>query len=431
MPHMLGCYHTCRPHHRCPSRCRPYPHVKLLHRINLNVAGGVENQFCAFLAHPRVRERLRNQVLIGEPVHPDLAPHVRAYTEAVHSFKRWHGLPLPRRPRALRAARTIAVIGACRPDALLSWSAFAKPELAVGCRQYGVPLVYREGGAAWGEPDPAAVRAFLEQTAGAVCNTHASKRMLQLKWGYRGPARICLGGIRPDVLDSAPSARRLRDGEPVALGSAARLVGVKGVALSLHALAVLRDEGVSAVLRVAGDGPDRTSLAALAARLGLAESVHFLGGVRDMRSFYRDIDILLHPALREPLGNVCIEAAANGCVVVATRVDGLAETVLDGVTGVSLPAESDLSRYRELGGNVAELPGRVYDPDSDALRELRCVEPRRLAEAVASLVADPERFATMSAAAITEIRARFAFDRYVEDMVEAIGEFASVPGGRA
>lgn len=405
--------------------------LSLLHRINLNVSGGVENQFCAFLAHPQVRGRLRNEVLIGEPVHPDLASRVQAHTDAVHSFKRWRGLPLPRLPRALRVARTMAVIGACRPDALLSWSAFAKPELAAGCRRYGVPLVYREGGAAWGDPDPDAARVFLDQVAGAVCNTRASERMLRLKWGYRGPARICLGGIRPDVLGPKPTAKRICDGQRIVLGSAARLVGIKGVALSLHALAILRGKGFPAILRIAGDGPDRSSLTSLAERLGLADDVVFLGGVRDMRAFYSDTDVLLHPALREPLGNVCIEAAANGCVVVAARVDGLAETVLDGVTGISLPAELDLSRYRELGGNVKDLPDQVYDPDLDALRELRCADPERLAEAVASLAADPNRFTAMSGAAIAEIRERFAFDRYVEDMVKSIREFTSVSGEAA
>lgn len=428
MPHMVGCYHTCRPHHRCLSRPGPYPHVKLLHRINLNVAGGVENQFCAFLEHPEVREHLHNEVLIGAPVHAHLAPRVQECARGVYSFKRWHGLRLPRYPRALRVWRTIDIIGARRPDALLSWAAFAQPELADGCGRYGVPLVYREGGAAWGDADPEAASRFLDQVAGAICNTHASQRMLQLKWGYRGASRVCLGGIRPDVLEKEPAAKRLRDDGPIVLGSAARLVGVKGVALTLHAVAALRDRGVPVVLKIAGDGPDRAALIALVARLSIAERVNFLGGQRDMRAFYRGIDVLVHPALREPLGNVCIEAAANGCVVVTTRVDGLVETVLDGITGVTLPTPLELSRYRELGGNVSTLPAQVYDPEADCLRELRCADPDELAEAIAKLASSPEKFTAMSATAIREIRARFSFDRYVQELLRALHEFLTSDG---
>jgi glycosyltransferase involved in cell wall biosynthesis len=399
--------------------------MRVLHRINLNVAGGVENQFVQFLGHPRVGTVLGSEVLLGDPAHPSLTANLNRHAEAVHTFKRWRGVKLPRRPAAIRRWNTARIVGERRPDALLSWSTFAKPELTAACHRHGVPLIYREGGAAWGEAAATHARAFLDLLAGAVCNTRASERILRLKWDYRGASRICLGGIRPDVLDAAAAPRRLGD-RVLVLGSAARLVGVKGVALTLHALAALGRRGVNAELRVAGDGPDRASLARLARSLGIADRVRFLGHRRDMRTFYRDIDVLVHPALREPLGNVCIEAAANGCVVVAARVDGLAETVLDGVTGVSLPAELALSRYRELGGNVAALPAQVYDPDRDCLRGLRCVDPERLASAVANLVSDPERFSAMSAAALTEIRERFSFDRYVEDMIRAIREFTAV-----
>lgn len=401
--------------------------MAVLHRINLNVHGGVENQFAQFLAHPGVRAALDSEVLLGEPPHENLAAALGRHARAVHTFKRWRGVPVPRWPRELRQRNARRIIGARRPDALLSWSAFAKPELAAGCRRYGVPLLYREGGAAWGDADSASARAFLEQVAGALCNTRASQRMLQLKWDYRGPTRVCLGGVRPDVLEPAPAPRSLSTDRPVRLGSAARLVGVKGVALTLHAMALLRERRIPAVLSVAGDGPDRAALAALAQRLDLGDRVRFLGGVQNMRAFYREVDILMHPALREPLGNVCIEAAANGCVAIATRVDGLAETVIHDVTGIGVPAELDLARYRELGGSVGDLPGEVYDPDLDRLRELRCADPQKLAEAVAALVAAPARFSAMSAAAIAEIRQRFSFDRYVEDMVKAIHEFA-VPG---
>lgn len=404
--------------------------LAVLHRVNLNVAGGVENQFVQFLDHPRVAAVLHNEVLLGDPVHPDLAADLARGARAVHSYKRWHGIKLPRRPLAIRRWNARRIVGARRPDALLAWSAFAKPDLAAACRRYGVPLIYREGGAAWGDAKLADARVFLDCLAGAVCNTRASERMLRLKWGYRGPSRICLGGIRPDAAGETPQPRCFGN-RAVVLGSAARLVGVKGVALSLHALAILARRGVDAELRVAGDGPDRTRLARLARSLGVADRVCFLGHQRDMPAFYGGIDVLLHPALREPLGNVCIEAAANGCVVVAARVDGLAETVLDGITGISLPTELALSRYRELGGNVTSLPGQVYDPDRDRLRELRCVDPERLASAVAELVSNPERAAAMSAAAIAEIRERFSFDRYVEEMIRAIREFTAARGVHA
>lgn len=400
--------------------------LRVLHRINLNVAGGVENQFRAFIEHPRVCEQMGNRVLIGEPVHPDLEDGIHRHAEEVQSFKRWRGIKLPRQPASIRNWRTGRIIGAPRPDALLSWSAFAKPALAAGCERHGVPLIYREGGAAWGSADGANARRFLDQVAGAICNTHASRRMLQLKWGFSGSTRICLGGIRGNALSPAPRPRDI--GDTVVLGCAARLVPIKGVAVAIHALEQLVRTGVQAELRIAGDGPERSRLVQLAQSLGVADRVHFLGAVSDMRAFYEAVDVFLHAALREPLGNVCIEAAANGCVAIAARVDGLAETVEHGLTGITLSPNLELSDYEALGGHPTDMPALVYDPDEDRLRELRCVGPDALAGAVTDMVEDPERFHRMSADAIERTRARFSFERYVDEVIDAIRAFGDLDG---
>lgn len=396
---------------------------RLLHRVNLNIAGGVENQFRAFVEHPVVRERFQNQALIGEPAHPDVSDAVHRYTEEVYSFKRWHGIKLPRHPAFLRRRYVHSIIRAGRPDALLSWGGFANASLADGCERYDIPLIYWEGGSAWGHADAAKVRHFLDRTAGAVFNTHAAKRMLELKWGFNGPSRICLGGIRNDVLSPASQGREPR--EPVVLGCAGRLVAIKGIALAIQTLQRLGSAGVQAELRIAGDGPDRVHLTQLAETLGVADRVHFLGPVNDMQAFYEGVDVFLHAGLHETLGNVCIEAAANGCVVVAARVDGLVEAVEHDVTGVTLPTELDLSAYAALGGNPRNMPDLVYDPDEDRLRELRCVDPEIIAEAVASLVADSARFRQMSADAIERSRKRFSFDRYIDELTQAISDFTS------
>ena len=402
--------------------------LTIVHRINLNVHGGVENQFVQFLAHPAVRAALDSEVLLGEPPHANLAGALEQHARVVHSFKRWHRLPLPRRPSAIRQWNTQRIIGSRRANAILAWSAFAKPELARASFRYRMPLLYREGGAAWGEADRKRAKQFLDNVAGAICNTQASKRMLELKWGYRGPSRVCLGGVRPDALLSDVKPKQL--GARLVMGCAARLVAVKGVSLAIHALAILRREGVEAELRIAGNGPEQFMLNAQAAALGIADHVRFLGTQRDMPSFYEGVDILLHPALREPLGNVTIEAAANGCVVVASRVDGMVETVRDGITGVTLPTTLGLEDYRALGVQPEGLPEVVYDPDQDCLRGPRCVDPAALAAAVSDIIRDPATFSQMSRNAIAVTRERFSFERYVRQTLSAIRAFVGAGGYR-
>lgn len=398
--------------------------LQILHRINLNVAGGVENQLRSFIEHPLVREQISNEVLVGEPVHQDLEQSISWNAHSIHSFKRWHGLKLPRWPAFIRDRNISHIIRTAKPDAVLSWSAFAKPALAKACARYDVPLVYREGGAAWGNADRSKARRFLDQVSGAICNTNASQRMLELKWGFQGPSRVCLSGTRDNALSSEPQPRDIH--QPLVLGCAARLVPIKGVCLAIHALDRILRAGVQAQLRIAGDGPERNRLNELVNSLGLQRYVQFLGSLNDMQAFYEDVDIFMHAALREPLGNVCLEAAANGCIVVASRVDGITESIEDDVTGVSLPANLDLAAYDALGGHPNNMPDVVYDPDEDVLRELRCVDPDTLAAAVLRLVEEPERAHRLSATGIERIRSRFSFDRYVNEVVQAIRDFTGI-----
>jgi len=319
-----------------------------------------------------------------------------------------------------------ALVDASHADVLLSWSGFARDALVVASRRSGVPLVYREGGGSWFEHSRPAARRFMHQIRGAICNTYASMRVLQLKWGYEGPAQVCLGGIRPDVMAAADASVRHAIGSRVRIGVGARLASEKGVCLAIHTLKHLRDAGLDCVMDVAGDGPDRAGLEQLAVALGMNAHVRFLGLVRDMPVFYESIDLLLHPALQEPLGNVTIEASAFGVPVVATRVDGMGETIVPGRTGLTVPADQPYAQYSRFGGVRSVMQStRVYDPDADALRPVRFAHPRALAAAVSEVVCDRDTHAAMSAAAAAYVRERFSFDRYVAGFIESVGKYAA------
>lgn len=88
---------------------------------------------------------------------------------------------------------------------------------------------------------------------------------------------------------------------------------------------------------IAGDGPERKHLESLARDLGITSQVHFLGYVSDLRQLYSAIDVLLMTSLSEGTPLTALEAMAMGVPVVATRVDGLAEVLEDGVDAYLVP----------------------------------------------------------------------------------------------
>ena len=131
--------------------------------------------------------------------------------------------------------------------------------------------------------------------------------------------------------------------DEVVVGIASRLIAGKGHDLLIEAFARAVAQFPSLRLVVAGDGPERGDLVALADRRCPRDSVRFLGFVDDVRSMLAAFDLLAFPTLpelSEGFGLAALEAMAVGRPVVASAVGSLPEVVEDDITGVLVPAAS-------------------------------------------------------------------------------------------
>jgi glycosyltransferase involved in cell wall biosynthesis len=113
----------------------------------------------------------------------------------------------------------------------------------------------------------------------------------------------------------------------------ARLHKQKGHAVLLKAATLVPN----AMFVLAGDGPERQSLEALAQELGVASRVHFLGERADVPSLLARSDAFVLPSMYEGLPVSVLEAMAIGTPVVATAVGGTDEVVEHGVNGLLVP----------------------------------------------------------------------------------------------
>ncbi len=138
------------------------------------------------------------------------------------------------------------------------------------------------------------------------------------------------------------------------------LVPVKAQDLIIGALPLL--PGVRLVL--AGDGPDRAKLEALALELQVGDRVTFLGAVpqAQLRGHYGAADALVLSSSREGWANVLLEAMACGTPVVASRVYGTPEVVAAPEAGVLMGERS----YQGVADAVNAL--RAHYPDRGATR---------------------------------------------------------------
>ena len=387
----------------------------------------MELQFVDFLKVSRRRLRARHVVVAGRTVHPALMPLVLQAAESVQWEKHRGPVKVPRWPACLRRAHLRDLTRRARPDAVVLWNR-ARDGLRYLTALDTLPVVYWERGAAWFAGLEAQKRTFFRAVPWALCNSQAARRMLELRWDYRGEIHVCRNALRPGMMPLNVPPRELPCARAPVIGVAARLTPVKGTAVVLHALALLHKQGLKARLEVAGQGPEGSRLTDLARRLGIADAVCFHGLVEDMPAFYRAIDCLAHPALREPFGQVCVEAAAYGCPVIASGVDGLPEVVRDGHTGVIVKPTLPLADYAVLGGGRDALPPYVYDPVADVLTAPRIVDPAQFAGALMHLFTDAPRYAALSRAGVLDVPVRFDFNAHVTCAVGVLRRVADSSG---
>ncbi len=125
------------------------------------------------------------------------------------------------------------------------------------------------------------------------------------------------------------------------LASVGLLVPRKGHDLLLRALALM-PAAERPYTVIAGDGPEEGALRALAAQLGLAERVRFLGAVEHdaLAALYSSSDLSVLASSREGWPNVLLESMACGTPVVATAVHGSPEVVADESVGLLVQERS-------------------------------------------------------------------------------------------
>lgn len=160
------------------------------------------------------------------------------------------------------------------------------------------------------------------------------------------PERIARidNGIEVEAAGGDPAPVRSRLGwsreAPVAV-FVGRLVPAKGVDWLLDAWAGVAVRNGRARLLVVGDGPERRALEEQAARLGIGDTVAFVGLQEDVFPFLAATDVFVLPSRLEGSSNALLEAMAQGLpVVVGDDVLGGNRSVVDdGTEGYVVPLD--------------------------------------------------------------------------------------------
>jgi glycosyltransferase involved in cell wall biosynthesis len=222
-------------------------------------------------------------------------------------------------------------------------------------------------------------------------------------------ARRAIGGFRSGtrarvVYNGMDVARIVREAEaeaelPAALrtprglrvGMLGNLDWRKNPGLLVEAAPAIRSAVPGVQLVLVGAFPDRDAEAALRARvtaLGLEDTVVVTGFLANPFPVVRSLDVLVHPALRDPFPLALLEGMALARPIVASAVGGIPEMLVDGESGVLVPPD-----------------------DAPAL-----------ANAVVGLLRDEPRRLALGAAALARLRTQFSLDGFGDEMFEAFDQ---------
>ncbi len=153
--------------------------------------------------------------------------------------------------------------------------------------------------------------------------------------------------------------------DPFRLLSVGRLIEFKGFHVLIEALAEYVRRGGHVLLRIVGEGPWRERLETRAAELGVGSRVEFCGrlGADAVRAELAKADAFALGCVMDECGvtdllpTVITEAMLSGLPVISTRLAGVPEMVLDGITGV-LAEPGDVSGLADAIARIAAMPDR-------------------------------------------------------------------------
>ena len=192
-------------------------------------------------------------------------------------------------------------------------------------------------------------------------------------------------GLDTRIFEGREETIRKDPGLIVYLG---RLKKYKNVDHLIQAMAIVREEVPGARLVIVGAGDRRRALEALTRSMGLGEVVDFTGFISEEEKIrlLERAEVAAYPSTKEGWGITVIEANACGVPVVATRVPGLRDAVVDGETGVLTPLGDREAMARALIGllrdpeererlarNALER-SRHYTWDDTACQTLRMIQ---------------------------------------------------------
>lgn len=347
--------------------------MKRVHVINLEKMGGAEKVFIEYI---HSKKQGQDTILC---ISPHVADEISKELKGVEIVlvNRVFSAFTMKYPSFLRKSILPLKIARMRPEVVIFWDLVPRRFK----QSAHFKTFYYDHGSSWRLSNNAEVMAFFKQIDGAIAVSQASRHIMQQRFALKAPVEVIPNRLNKPV--STPTRNKeLPSRESVTLGTASRLVSLKGIGVSIMAVAELRRRGLNARLRIAGKGPNEEALRKLVNTLNLEPFVDFLGFQNNLSEFYSSIDFYMSMSISESYGLSCADAINHGVPCIYSLIDGQYEVIENGVTGIGITPTISPDAYEIKAGYIVEKPYFSYDPVTESLVDPKMVDPILCADAV-------------------------------------------------
>jgi glycosyltransferase involved in cell wall biosynthesis len=370
--------------------------LQVSHFVGLSGVGGVQRNFVEYINHQATSEyRLKHKVYTLGKVDLQYQLHVDIYD--IRKLKNLFSLILDivSRHRIVHLYNNLT-------------------SLKVAVLLFFLPVynvILHERGAIWNLKfsHGALLRFIAWKSELILANSNATKIMLEKKFYIPSEKiKVLHNGINIEI--KCTKKESIKDHYPIfRIGFIGRLDTPKGVHVLIDAMSQLVDSNIE--LKIAGSGILEKSLKRRANGL---RNISFIGRLAEPYGFLSDLDLLVVPSIREPLGNVCLEAGLCRVPVLAANVDGIPEIIENGVSGELI--ESTVEVLIEPVNGAVPLPEFVINPTVRKLCTPKQIDPSLLAKKILELSTEHNKLECYSDKLYDKVVTYFNMGRYEKEL---------------
>jgi len=222
-------------------------------------------------------------------------------------------------------------------------------------------FIAHEHGSSWGAKHLIRILSYLWASSceKIICNSHAAETILKKTIYSNAPTITVYNGIDTIRFSNHPVNKISTMFYNILY--VGRLENIKGIHTLIDAAEIIVSRFPEVLFTLVGDGSLRGKLERRIKKKGLSKNIILLGIRNDVPQLMLSSDLFVLPSIREPLGNVLLEAGLAKLPVISTKIDGIPEIIQHEINGLLIKPTVPV-HYKNAARFVVTHKGTLEKP---------------------------------------------------------------------